>query len=336
MNRSVKYVGLDYHQHSVQVCILNREGKILLNRGCRNDAGALARLVGPGPVHAALEACSGAADLADELALRKDWSVNLAHPGYVAKMKRGPDKSDFTDARLLADLQRVGYLPRVWLAPAWIRDLRTLVNYRQGLVRQRTATKLRIRAILRDRRIKNLQHRAWSQPWMAWLRACAELEGHARWIVDRHLEELQDLVARIRQVEARMERASAEDPIVVRLRSFKGIGTVTACILRAAIGRFDRFQNGKQLARFCGLSPRNASSGQRQADAGIIETCDRYLRSTLIEATHRLIRFDPYCAHLSRRLRAKGKQACVAVAAVANRWVRRLFHQMRPLGIAAP
>lgn len=105
--------------------------------------------------------------------------------------------------------------------------------------------------------------------------------------------------------------------------------------MRASIGRFDRFRTGKQLARFCGLSPRNASSDQRQADAGLIHACDRYLRATLIEATHRLIRFDPACAKLSRRLRARGQPVCVAVAAVANRWVRRLFHQMRPLGLAA-
>ncbi len=41
-------------------------------------------------------------------------------------------------------------------------------------------------------------------------------------------------------------------------------------MLRAEIGRFDRFGSGKQLARFCGLSPRNASSGTRQADAGLV------------------------------------------------------------------
>jgi transposase len=249
-------------------------------------------------------------------------------------MKQSPDKTDYTDARMLADLQRVGYLPRVWLAPHWIRDLRTLVGYRHSLVRQRTAAKLRIRALLREHRIQNSQDTPWSRPWMDWLRHRAPLDGHARWILDALLDELHQLALRIRQAEKRMQEATDEDLVVARLMGFKGIGNVTACILRAAIGRFDRFRSGKQLARFCGLSPRNASSGQRQADAGLIHTCDRYLRATLIEATHRLIRFDPFCARLSARLRAKGKHACVATAAVANRWIRRLFHQMKPLGLA--
>jgi hypothetical protein len=65
-----------------------------------------------------------------------------AHPGYTARMKQTPDKSDGTDAKLLADLNRAGYLPFVWLAPKYIRELRDLVRYRYGLVQQRTQTKL--------------------------------------------------------------------------------------------------------------------------------------------------------------------------------------------------
>ena len=49
-------------------------------------------------------------------------------------MKSSPDKSDYSDGQLIADLTRVGYLPRVWLAPAYIRELRQLVNHRQQLV----------------------------------------------------------------------------------------------------------------------------------------------------------------------------------------------------------
>ena len=77
------------------------------------------------------------------------------------------------------------------------------------------------------------------------------------------------------------------------------MGLITAATIRAEVGRFDRFTTGKQLARFCGLSPRNASSGQRQADAGLIKAGNPQLRATLIEAAHRLIRFDPRWASLA-------------------------------------
>jgi hypothetical protein len=41
------YVGLDYHHASVQICILDPEGKVLANRPCPNDADAIAELVRP-------------------------------------------------------------------------------------------------------------------------------------------------------------------------------------------------------------------------------------------------------------------------------------------------
>ena len=58
-------------------------------------------------------------------------------------------------------------------------------------------------------------------------------------------------------------------------------------------GRFDRFGNGKRLARYCGLSPRNQSSGELQSQGGLIDEADRYLRSTLIELAWRLLRLSP-------------------------------------------
>ncbi len=32
-----RFVGLDYHQDSVQVCVMDASGKILGNRSCGND-----------------------------------------------------------------------------------------------------------------------------------------------------------------------------------------------------------------------------------------------------------------------------------------------------------
>jgi len=110
---------------------------------------------------------------------------------------------------------------------------------------------------------------------------------------------------------------------------------VTAWTLRAEIGRFDRFRSGKQLARFCGLSPRNASSGNRQADAGLIRAANPQLRAVLIQAAHRLARLDPKWRALALRLRSAGKPGSVVAAAVGNRWVRWLFHQMQPVTTAA-
>lgn len=48
-------------------------------------------------------------------------------------------------------------------------------------------------------------------------------------------------------------------------KGMHGVGLATAKMLWAEIGEIDRFRTGKQLARFIGLTPRNVSSGERQA-----------------------------------------------------------------------
>lgn len=331
MSKVTVFVGLDYHKDSIQVCVMDHAGKVLHNRSCPNDVNAVARLVASHADHvrAAVEACTGAAELADALVTRFGWDLDLAHPGYVHRMKQSPDKSDYSDAKMLADLVRVGYLPKVWLAPADVRQLRTLVRYRQQLVHERRGTKLRVTALLRDARVAEPGPRRWGRAWLAWLEDAAGLGPEARFVLDCHLANLRRLDEQIARVEARLAQVTAEDPVVAQLVALRGLGPVTAWALRAEVGRFDRFRTGKQLARYCGLSPRNASSGQRQADAGLIKAGNELLRAVIIEAAHRLIRFDARWKALAASLRAAGKPACVVAAAVANRWVRWLFHQVQ-------
>ncbi len=330
MDRIPVFVGLDYHQSLVQVCVVDEDGGLLSNRGCANNWQAIKTQAERAGIvkRAAIESCSGAADLADELVQYAGWSVDLAHPGYVARMKQNPDKTDFSDARMLADLERVGYLPRVWLAPREIRELRLLVRYRQQLVNQRRAIKQRIGAVLREQRIGVGPAARWSKPWLTWLKSTDSLSEQGRWVIDRHLVRLADTGKEIVVAEKRLSKCTGKDPLVAKLLSLRGIGPVTAWVIRAEIGRFDRFRTGKQLSRFCGLSPRNASSGMRQADAGLIKAANAHLRATLIEAAHRLARYEPRWNAMNRQMRMRGKPGSVVAAAVANRWMRWLFHEI--------
>jgi len=325
------FVGLDYSNAVVQVCVVDAAGAVLGNRGCPNDCReivAFAEQFGT-VAGAALEACTGAANLADELVLHAGWSVDLGHPGYIERLKQSPDKTDWQDARLLADLERVGYLPKVWQAPEAVRELRQLVRYRQDLVNQKRKTKLQIRAVLRQARCADPpQWRPWTKDWRAWVAHLAPLPAQSRWVVEQRLAELAALEQRLQVADRRLSAVTAGDAEVARLLAQPGIGPVTAWTLRAEIGRFDRFRSGKQLSRFCGLSPCNASSGPRQADAGLIRAANGQLRAVLIEAAHRLIRHEERYRRLAARLRGRGKTGSVVAAAVANRWVRWLYHQM--------
>lgn len=328
MEREAVFVGLDYHDKSVQVAVMDQAGTLLANRSCNNDLESIRSTVsGYGQVkRAAIEACAGAADLAEKLA-DSGWSIDMAHSTYVAAMKRSPDKCDWTDGKLLADLTRVGYLPKVWIPPKPIRELRRLVRYRYELVMRRKDTKLRIRALLREHRIEGRNDRPWTKSWFTWIKALP-LAPESRWVLDQRLAELEHLSVLIVAAETKLDATTSDDPVVKKLREQPGIGPVTSWVLRAEIGRFDRFVNGKQLAKFCGVTPRNASSGEKQADAGLINTGCPLLRNCVIEAAQRLARYTTPWKNLAQRLRRRGKPGTVIIAAVANRWMRWLHHVM--------
>lgn len=331
------FAGVDYHQDSLQVCVLSSGNQVLLERHCRNDVQEMTRLLsGLGGVgEVALEACCGSAAFGEALASAGPWRVSLAHAGYVSKFRQSPDKTDKSDARLLADLTRVGYLPKVWLAPAYIRDLRMLVGRRRDLVAARRAAKLRVRGLLREKRAMVPEGLAtpWTIAWRAWARTAEALGEQGRWVMGELMDEIDHLGGQIIKVEGRLRELTAKDAVLERLLEIEGVGAVTAWELRAGVGEFSRFRSGKQLARFCGLSPRNVSSGRRQSDGGLIDGCDRQLRATLIQAGQRLLRSKGRWGELGRKLMQSGKHRNVAVAAVANRWIRWMHWEMtRPRG----
>jgi transposase len=332
------YVGLDYHDETIRVCVLAEDGELMVNRNVGNDPAEVRRLVqlrGGSVRGVAIEACCGSADFAAELIAQTGWSVKLAHPAAVQHLKKNRDKSDHGDAWLLADLLRVNYLPEVWLADSHTRQLRRLVRHRQGLVAERKNIKLRIRSLLREERMPRCSAaNAWTKPWMAWI-VTLPLGPESQWVLNQELQRLAQVEEAIRQVDQRFAEATQGDPLVEKLLALPGVALVTAVIFRAMIGRFDRFRNGKQLSRFCGLTPCNASSGKRQADAGLVNEGNELLRAAMIQLAKRLPGHDARWKELHSRLRLT-KPANVATAALANRWLRGVYYQIVPPQLGRP
>ena len=83
------FVGIDYHKDSVQVCVMDDEGRVLGNRGCGNDPEAVAKYAARyGRVRGvALESCEGTADFAEHLIGVTGWSsksVSAACPEWAS------------------------------------------------------------------------------------------------------------------------------------------------------------------------------------------------------------------------------------------------------------
>jgi transposase len=94
-------------------------------------------------------------------------------------------------------------------------------------------------------------------------------------------------------------------PACQRLQTIPGIGPVTATALIAAIGDATQFKNGRQLAAWLGLVPKEHSTGGKPRLLGISKRGDVYLRTLLGHGARVTLRWvDTTSDDRSRWLRA--------------------------------
>ena len=75
-----------------------------------------------------------------------------------------------------------------------------------------------------------------------------------------------------------------------RLAEIPGIGPLTASALVASIGDAKSFRNGRQLAAWLGLVPRQHSSGGKALLLGISKRGDTYLRALMVHGARSVVR----------------------------------------------
>lgn len=96
------------------------------------------------------------------------------------------------------------------------------------------------------------------------------------------LVEVCELEERIAQIERELREVVKQSPACQLLMSIPGVGLLTATALVAAVGTdLTQFRNGRQLAAWMGLTPREHSSGSTRRLGSITRAGDRYLRTLL-------------------------------------------------------
>jgi Transposase len=111
---SVKYVGLDVHQSTISVAVLDAEGKVTMQSVIATKATAMVDLLKGlrGVLQVTFEEGTHSAWLYD-VVVRQAARVVVCNPRKNALLKSG-NKSDQIDARKLAELLRAGLLSPVY------------------------------------------------------------------------------------------------------------------------------------------------------------------------------------------------------------------------------
>lgn len=263
----LKYIGLDVHQASISVAVLDENGKLTMQSVIATRAAAILELLEGlrGTLHITFEEGSYSTWLYD-LLVRRVSKVVVCNPRKNALLKKG-NKSDRIDARKLAELLRNDSLSAVYHGENSTRTLQELARSYMTLTVDTTRVMSRIKAIYRGQAIayggKKLYTRRHRREWLQQLKQPGLLRR-----AGRLYEELDLLQQLRRQAKQDLMLESQKHPVCARLRTIPYLGPVRAAVLAARVQTPHRFRSKRQFWAYCGLGLETRSSANYQEIEG--------------------------------------------------------------------
>lgn len=323
----VTVVGVDLGKTWIEVCGQDAAGKVCLTG--KYKPGQLKALMAQLPAClVGLEACGRAHHWARVLQ-GYGHEVRLIAPQFVKAYVKS-NKSDRADAEAVCEAVQRRTMRFVGVKTVAQQDQQSLHRVRSLAVAQRTALVNQVRGLLAEQGIEIGQGRARVRVALPGILEDGEngLSGAFREVLQDAYETLVRMDARLDELAAKIERWAKADAQAQRLMSIPGIGPVTATALLAAVGDVRTFRNGRELAAWLGLVPRQHSTGGRAQLLGISKRGDAYVRGLLIHGARAVLRVsgrktDPRSRWVQAVAARRHKN--VAVVALANRMARTAY-----------
>jgi transposase len=272
-----------------------------------------------------MEACSGSHFLGR--ALREQGHEVRLIPAQYVKPYVKTNKSDYIDAEAIAEAVQRPTMRFVPIKTEEQLDLQALHRVRERWVMRRTAVVNQIRGLLLERGLTLPKGRRHLEEAIPGILADADrkFSDSFRVLLAQLSIELDQLTARIEQMDVVMQRTAKENEACQRLTSIPGIGPVTATALVAAIGNGAGFRKGRDLAAWVGMVPREYSTGGKQKLLGISKRGNSYLRRLFVQGARSVMQqrhkqpaaLNSWLAQLIARSHQN-----VVIVALANKLVR--------------
>jgi transposase len=316
-------VGIDLAKNLFQLHGVNEYGKVVIKKQIRRDQMA-EFFVNLPPCLVGMEACGGAHHWAR--ALQKfGHTVKLMAPQFVKPYVK-TNKNDAADAEAICEAVTRPNMRFVPIKNVEQQAVLALHCVRQGFVKARTAQANQIRGLLSEFGLiipQGICHIANRVPELI-EDAGNELPGSFRLLVQRMLDHLKELGRQVDELESQIVKWHRQSDASSKLAKVPGIGPVTASALVASIGDAKSFDNGRQVAAWLGLVPKQHSSGGRQNLLGISKRGDTYLRTMLIHGARSVVyraeNKPDACSWINGVVSRRNKN--VAAVALANKNAR--------------
>lgn len=328
MNRSeIYYIGLDIHKKTVAYCIKQADGQVV-EEGTLQARKRELKAWAEGMKHPWIGGM--------EATMFSDWVYAVLVPygvevkvGNTFRMKAiaaSKKKSDKLDARALADLLRCDWFPECYMSPAWNRELKQTLRYRNLLVRVAVRFKNRTAGLLMQGGVeynkKKLHQKGYFSEMLAGLDETPESVKHLLKMGHQQIRLFDSLQQEL--VKGLLNHPNLAER-VERLQSIKGVGPITSLTWALEIGDPKRFHSIRQAVSYCGLCPGHYESAGKVQKSGISKQRNPHLQSILIEAAKLAPMFNEELRAFHQQQIDKGAAANTATLEVARKLVAYLL-----------
>lgn len=316
-------IGIDLAKAVFQVHGVDAQGKAVLKKQLKRDQ-IIAFFTSLVPCLIGMEACGSAHHWARKLQAL-GHTVRLMAPQFVKPYVK-TNKNDMADAEAICEAVSRPNMRFVPIKDVEQQAVLAVHRVRQGMVKARTAQANQIRGLLSEFGLIIPQGIAYIHKRVPAMVEDAgdALPGAFRALVQRMLDHLKELDRQVGELELQIQAWHRASALSRKLEKIPGIGPITASALVASIGNARNFENGRQLAAWLGLVPRQHSTGGKSNLLGISKRGDCYLRTLLIHGARAVIRHaeNKLNGHEWLRTLMGRRNKNVATVALANKNAR--------------
>jgi transposase len=301
----MEYIALDVHKKYTWARVENGEGARLYESRLAHSHGTIKNFV---------HRFSEGSPVAVETVGNWYWVVDEIEAGggkpqlvnaRLAKLMMGSvNKSDKLDAKGMNRLQRTGTLPTVWIPTSSVRDARELPRTRMVLSRQRTQLKNRVHATLGKYGyvVEGASDAFGKRGRKIMTELLVKLPPHTEQALRRILDQLDHVGENLKAIEAEMIKVFAPSPEATLLKTEPGVGEILAVVIWTEIGTIERFSRAERFSSYCGLVPREHSSGGKIRFGAVRRDVNMYLKWAFVEAANSALLNAERCGynHISR------------------------------------
>lgn len=318
------YTGIDLHRRSVVVCTLNDSGNVVERRSMKTQPEQITsyfRQWSAGEQNVVVECTTGwLCDLLRTLGI----PVVLAHAKYLKAICYAKVKTDAVDAKTLANLLRMGYVPEAHQLPPEYRAMRDLLRQRMVMEHKRTNIIQRMSSILAQFNITELPCSPSQSSFADFLTGCALPMEYQTTLGMYHQQCVQTTQHR-KQLETYFKKRLRPTSTLQLLMSIPGIGDITGSIIAMETGDIHRFADAKHYCSYCRLAPGANDSGGKRGHRSGSKDGNPYLKYAFTEVAIKAMMFYPEIKRFAAELEHRANKT-IARTVVAKELAKIVYY----------